>query len=42
MPETPINVVLRSEETNGVLSVMDNAVSPRAGGPPLRADIDLS
>jgi quercetin dioxygenase-like cupin family protein len=35
MPDKPINVVLRSEETNGVVSMMDNAVAPNFPGPPL-------
>jgi mannose-6-phosphate isomerase-like protein (cupin superfamily) len=32
---SPISVLLRSEETNGVLSVMDNWVSAGFPGPPL-------
>jgi quercetin dioxygenase-like cupin family protein len=41
MPDQRINVVLRSEESNGVVSMMDNTVKPRAGGPPLhRHDFD--
>ena len=30
-----INVLVRSEETGGEISVMDNVVSPDFGGPPL-------
>jgi mannose-6-phosphate isomerase-like protein (cupin superfamily) len=32
---TPISVLLRSEETNGVLSLMDNRVAAGFPGPPL-------
>jgi quercetin dioxygenase-like cupin family protein len=32
---SPISVLLRSEETNGVLSVMDNRVAAGFPGPPL-------
>jgi hypothetical protein len=30
-----VNVLLRSEQTNGVLAVMDNGMSAGAQGPPL-------
>jgi mannose-6-phosphate isomerase-like protein (cupin superfamily) len=41
MPDIPTKVVLRSEESNGVVSVIDNQVPPRFAGPFLhRHDFD--
>ena len=41
MPDFTPKVVLRSEETNGVVSAMDNNVPPNWPGPPLhRHDFD--
>jgi quercetin dioxygenase-like cupin family protein len=41
MPDFAPKVVLRSEETNGVVSAMDNTVPPNWPGPPLhRHDFD--
>ena len=41
MPDFATRVVLRSEETNGVVSAMDNTVPPNWPGPPLhRHDFD--